>query len=105
MVRGPQGIFAKVPGLDAGYRMLTRVLPLGRAPVTERDGVLYINPGSAGPRRFNLPITIARLDLGQTPWKVDFIHLSGAGSTRRRQSALARRRLGARQNSSTSIKD
>jgi hypothetical protein len=29
MVRGPQGIFAKVAGLDFGYRMLTRVLPLG----------------------------------------------------------------------------
>ena len=42
MVRGPQGIFARVPGLDFGYRMLTRVLPLGRAPVTERDGELYI---------------------------------------------------------------
>ena len=42
---------------------------------TERDGVLYINPGSAGPRRFQLPITIARLDLRQTPWKVDFIDL------------------------------
>jgi hypothetical protein len=25
--------------------------------------VLYLNPGSAGPRRFNLPITIARIDL------------------------------------------
>src|SRR5215469_6599972 len=35
MVRGPQGIFAKVPGLDFGYRLLTRVLPLGRAVVTE----------------------------------------------------------------------
>ncbi len=42
---------------------------------TERDGVLYINPGSAGPRRFQLPITLARLDLGQTPWKVDFVNL------------------------------
>jgi putative phosphoesterase len=42
---------------------------------TERDGVLYINPGSAGPRRFQLPVTIARLDLGQTPWRVDFIDL------------------------------
>ena len=42
MVRGPQGIFAKVPGLDFGYRMLTRVLPLGRAAVTERDGELHI---------------------------------------------------------------
>jgi putative phosphoesterase len=26
-----------------------------------RDGVLYLNPGSAGPRRFNLPIAVARL--------------------------------------------
>ena len=42
MVRGPQGIFAKVPGLDFSYRMLTRVLPLGRTRVTERDGELYI---------------------------------------------------------------
>jgi hypothetical protein len=42
MVRGPQGILAKVPGLDFGYRMLTRVLPLGRAAVTERYGELYI---------------------------------------------------------------
>ena len=42
---------------------------------TERDGVLFINPGSAGPRRFQLPITLARLDLGQTPWKVDFVNL------------------------------
>lgn len=41
----------------------------------ERDGVLYINPGSAGPRRFQLPVTIVRLDLGQKPWKVDFIDL------------------------------
>src|SRR5882672_10101108 len=41
----------------------------------ESGGVLYINPGSAGPRRFQLPVTIARLDLAQTPWKVDFIDL------------------------------
>jgi putative phosphoesterase len=44
---------------------------------TERDGVLYINPGSAGPRRFKLPVTIARLDLRQTPWRVDFIVMCG----------------------------
>ena len=29
--------------------------------VEERDGVLYINPGSAGPRRFKLPISVAEL--------------------------------------------
>ena len=28
-----------------------------------RDGVLYFNPGSAGPRRFNLPITIGELTI------------------------------------------
>jgi uncharacterized protein len=29
--------------------------------VTERDGVLYVNPGSSGPRRFKLPITVGEL--------------------------------------------
>ena len=29
--------------------------------VFERDGVLYVNPGSAGPRRFSLPICAAEL--------------------------------------------
>jgi putative phosphoesterase len=41
-----------------------------------RDGILYINPGSAGPRRFNLPITVARLDLDRKPWEVEFIDVS-----------------------------
>ena len=27
-----------------------------------RGGVLYLNPGSSGPRRFKLPIALARLD-------------------------------------------
>lgn len=29
----------------------------------DRDGVLYFNPGSAGPRRFKLPITLGRLTI------------------------------------------
>jgi putative phosphoesterase len=34
-------------------------------PLVERKGgVLYINPGSAGPRRFRLPVTVARLRVG-----------------------------------------
>lgn len=41
-----------------------------------RGDVLYLNPGSAGPRRFDLPVTLARLDLGQRPWKPEFVHLS-----------------------------
>jgi len=31
--------------------------------VITKDGVLFINPGSAGPRRFKLPITVARLQI------------------------------------------
>ena len=30
-----------------------------------RNGVLYFNPGSAGPRRFNLPVSVGRLRVGQ----------------------------------------
>lgn len=32
-----------------------------RPSVERRRGVLYINPGSAGPRRFTLPIAVAKL--------------------------------------------
>jgi len=31
--------------------------------VEERDGVLYVNPGSAGPRRFTLPIALGELQI------------------------------------------
>jgi putative phosphoesterase len=44
---------------------------------TERSGVIYINPGSAGPRRFQLPVTVARLDLAATPWKVTLLDVLG----------------------------
>jgi 3-phenylpropionate/trans-cinnamate dioxygenase ferredoxin component len=43
MTVGPQGFFARVPGLDFFYtNFLTRVLPLGRAEVVERDGQVYV---------------------------------------------------------------
>jgi nitrite reductase/ring-hydroxylating ferredoxin subunit len=42
MVRGPQGVFAKIPGLGRSYRFLTRVLPLRRGNVVERAGRLYV---------------------------------------------------------------
>ena len=29
--------------------------------LTEKDGVMYLNPGSAGPRRFSLPISLAKV--------------------------------------------
>lgn len=31
--------------------------------IHERDGVVYINPGSAGPRRFKLPVAVAELNI------------------------------------------
>jgi uncharacterized protein len=42
---------------------------------SKRDGVLYINPGSAGPRRFQLPVTVAHLNLGRTPYSLEFVDL------------------------------
>ncbi len=42
MVRGPQGIFAKIPGLGALFIGLTKVLPLGVGRVTRKDDGAYI---------------------------------------------------------------
>ncbi len=49
MARGPQGVFAKIPGSDTGYRLLTRVLPLGRGVVVEREGTVFVR--SQEPRK------------------------------------------------------
>jgi putative phosphoesterase len=37
--------------------------------------VLYLNPGGAGPRRFNLPVTLALLELSKKPWKAEIVPL------------------------------
>jgi putative phosphoesterase len=59
----------------AGFRMV--VSGHSHKPGSlEKAGVLYVNPGSAGPRRFRLPITVARLDLARTPWQVEFVDLT-----------------------------
>lgn len=42
MVLGPQGIFARIPGLGVAIKILTSVLPLGRGTVVERDETLYV---------------------------------------------------------------
>jgi putative phosphoesterase len=47
---------------------------------TEHGGVLFLNPGSAGPRRFDLPVTVAQLDMSRQPWGVAFIDLMNATS-------------------------
>lgn len=42
MVLGPQGVFAKIPGLGAFFRALTRVLPLRHREVEVRDGTVVV---------------------------------------------------------------
>ena len=39
------------------------------------EGVLYLNPGSAGPRRFRLPVSLALLEIGKKPFKVEIVQL------------------------------
>ena len=43
--------------------------------VETRDGVMYLNPGSAGPRRFSLPITVARVVVGPGVLEPSIVHL------------------------------
>jgi uncharacterized protein len=49
-----------------------------RALVREREGVLFINPGSAGPRRFHLPVTVARLQIRDSELTASIIDLAPA---------------------------
>jgi hypothetical protein len=45
-------------------------------PRTEpREGVLYLNPGSAGPRRFKLPVSVARLRIAERGLEHEIIEL------------------------------
>lgn len=40
-----------------------------------KKGVLYLNPGSAGPRRFRLPVSLARLTIDNRELRVEMIEL------------------------------
>ena len=54
-----------------------------RPACTERDSVLYVNPGSAGPRRFRLPISVATLTIDASRVDVGFATLDVAAATTR----------------------
>jgi|SaaInlStandDraft_2_1057019.scaffolds.fasta_scaffold88942_2 uncharacterized protein len=65
------------PGL-AGYAVV--VSGHSHKPLMERrDGVLFINPGSIGPRRFKLPVTMARLRVRDAALETDWIELEIPG--------------------------
>jgi len=40
-----------------------------------RDGVLYFNPGSAGPRRFKLPVSVGKIVLEDGGVRAELLHL------------------------------
>lgn len=46
-----------------------------QAKVERRKGVLYLNPGSAGPRRFRLPVTLARVTVEDGRVKAEIVEL------------------------------
>jgi putative phosphoesterase len=44
--------------------------------VVKRNGVLYLNPGSAGPRRFRLPVSVARLRVRGSSVEAEVVELA-----------------------------
>jgi predicted phosphodiesterase len=50
--------------------------------VERRGGVLYVNPGSAGPRRFTLPVSVAELTVSGTSIAPRLITLPVAAARR-----------------------
>ncbi len=44
--------------------------------ISRRDGVIYLNPGSAGPRRFTLPIALAKLEVSPAGLNPEIIELT-----------------------------
>ena len=46
-----------------------------QAEQSEKNGVLYLNPGSAGPKRFHLRVTLAVVEVEARPWQVQIVEL------------------------------
>lgn len=43
--------------------------------IEEKGGVLWLNPGSAGPKRFDLPVTVALLHVGGAEWEAEILEI------------------------------
>lgn len=60
--------------VEGGFGMV--VYGHSHQPAQEvKSGVIYLNPGSAGPRRLRLPVSIVRADFSSVPPVVRFINL------------------------------
>ncbi len=55
-----------------------------RPKIERRDGVLYLNPGSAGPRRFTLPVSLARLSVVRKALRARIVELAVSPPSPRR---------------------
>jgi hypothetical protein len=60
--------------VSAGFRVVVSGHS-HRPSIATRQGVLYVNPGSAGPRRFKLPISLAWLHIQGSTVEAQFITL------------------------------
>jgi uncharacterized protein len=59
---------------DAGFAAV--VFRHSHQPKIEmREGVLFLNPGSAGPRRFKLPVTVARVGVSGARMRPEIVEL------------------------------
>jgi putative phosphoesterase len=48
--------------------------------IDRRRGVLYVNPGSIGPRRFRLPVSFAKVACDEQEFVVELVHLEEGSS-------------------------
>ena len=48
-----------------------------RPAIQKRNGVLYVNPGSAGPRRFRAAVSVALMEVQDTLVEVRLVPLEG----------------------------
>ena len=64
-------------GLDAAAAGLAAVVfgHSHRPSIETRGGVLFLNPGSAGPRRFRLPVTVARIRVSGRRMRPEIVEL------------------------------
>jgi putative phosphoesterase len=58
-----------------------------RPSIAKRNEVLFINPGSAGPRRFNLPVSVARLHVHNQALQARLIELTVLKQNEHRSTA------------------
>jgi hypothetical protein len=64
---------------EATYRAAVARWPAcarSRTMIETKNGTLFFNPGSAGPRRFRLPITVGRITAEHGKLRAEIVELS-----------------------------